>query len=244
MVKAYGSALDIIWKSQEMELESRLLSRGPVMFSNAVAMAATLILKILQGNYSQLVDIEEGRKALDLSLELLQKCSIEDNDLPARFSKVLAQMWTSQPEEPSPQEGLKVTTRLGASLLYDTLWKWREKFGGQSIGPQQLQGPPVSENTAADSRIPSLTNGLDLENSHGRGVGIVGPDSTHSQMMPSVAMAGEVGEIDLANEISNDWLWGIEGLSTLMAMNSNAIDLPLNISNNYTNNGILLGTSQ
>lgn len=71
-----------------MELKVRLLSRGPVIFSNAVAIAATWTLKILQGNYSQLVDVEEGREAFNLGLELLRKCSIEDNDLPGRFSKI------------------------------------------------------------------------------------------------------------------------------------------------------------
>lgn len=198
-----------------------------------MAIAATFTLKILQGSYSQLVDAEEGQKALNLSLslELFRKCSIDDNDLPGRFSKILAHLWTATPGESTPHEGLKVTTSLGGTLLHDTLWKWREKLGGQPLGLQQFQGSPVSENMAAGCSDPLPANVSDSGDSHGQGIGIVAYGPTHTQIVPSIALDGGVGEVDLANEVSDDWSWGIEELSSLMAMDSQAVDLPLSISN-------------
>ncbi|KAJ9606614.1 hypothetical protein H2200_008622 [Cladophialophora chaetospira] len=236
ILKAYRAALYLIQKSQEMESEARLLSYGPIMYSHAICLASTFALKILRSSYSTLVDAEEGRKVFNLSLGLLRKCSVENNDLSGRFSKILTQLWSATPEELSPQNELKVTTRLSGSLLHDTLWKWREKFGGQSPGAHRSQASPSVTTGGADSSSTALAR-PDLSNGHDNGMVIVADASTHNQSTTSTTVLGQFAEIDLVGEINNDWLWGDGGLSSLMAMDLDDMDFPLSMGNNYPGNG-------
>lgn len=62
-------------------MESRLLTCGPFLFQRGLCVACTFALKVLPRGYADLVDGEEGRKAFDLGLSLMRKCSPEDNDL-------------------------------------------------------------------------------------------------------------------------------------------------------------------
>lgn len=217
-----------------MESEVRLLSCGPIMFSHAISLASTFALKVLQSSYARLVDAEEGRKAFNLSLGLLRKCSIEDSDLCGRFSKILAQLWSAPPDLSSSQNGLKITTRLSGSLLHDTLWKWREKFGDQSTGPRGLHAAQEPVMAATDSSEPPLGNFSNQANDHNNGPFGITYDSTDHPHASSSAVLGDFTETDLVAELNNEWLWGGGGLSSLMSMDLDAMDFPLNMSNDYT----------
>lgn len=124
VLRAHQSALNIIRLVHERETEVRLLRRGPILFQNALFMASTFTLKIVRSPYSRLVDVEDGRKSFNLSVSLIRKCSLEDHDLPGKFSKILAKLWCATPDETGQQEGLRVTTRLAGSLLHDAIWKY------------------------------------------------------------------------------------------------------------------------
>lgn len=71
--------------------------------------------------------------------------SVSNNDLPQRLAEVLAQMWrmgntgptrqevlsngnTSNPAEKDDSLRLKVRCRMSMSLVYDSVWRWREDF--------------------------------------------------------------------------------------------------------------------
>lgn len=118
-------------------------------------MAGMILLKILNSSYARYVDVETGRGDINTAISLLRRGSIEDNDACGRCSKILAQLWSAarceiaasagsaesdtgdsnrdyETGEAGTQEpALKLQTRLGASILHDTLWKWRRDFGGQ-----------------------------------------------------------------------------------------------------------------
>lgn len=252
ILKAYRAALSLISKCQQAEMESRLLTCGPSLFEKALCVACTFSLKVLRSGYSKLVDEIEGRKTFNLGLSLMRRCSIEDNDLPGRFSKIFAQLWNATPGTPTGNGELKVRSRLGGSLLHDTLWKWRECFGGQasrSITPLasgRENTPSLATGEIMNTDISAQSQGL-TQNSTGAGWqnGLHGlrPNAMAAQSAPSFHLghegqslpgttAGWPGRIsgvdlDLVDEINNEWLWNGGGLSSLLAMDLDTMDLPM-----------------
>ena len=71
----------------------------------------------------------------------LRSMSVGENDLAMRLAEVLAQVWKSGRVRASPNENnigagdeeddslqLKVRCRMSLSLVYDSVWRWRENF--------------------------------------------------------------------------------------------------------------------
>ena len=110
-------------------------------------LATIILLKILKSDYSQFVDSFAGKRMYNSSLLLLRSCSVENNDNVGRASKILTQLWGVQKsltvgeEEPS----LCVRTRLGASVLHDALWLWRQEFGGQENAYRETPGAALKD---------------------------------------------------------------------------------------------------
>ena len=53
-----------------------------------------------------------------------------DHDRPIRLADILAQMWNATGPEPAGEDGLqlKVRCRMSMSHVYDTVWRWRQRF--------------------------------------------------------------------------------------------------------------------
>ncbi|OAG38594.1 hypothetical protein AYO21_07254 [Fonsecaea monophora] len=244
ILKGYRAALHIIWKCQGREVDVQLLTCGPKIFTHALAVACNFALKVLRsGYYSQFVDVNEGSKAFNLGVGLVKKCSIEDNDLQGRYSKILAQLWAATAEPGGLQPELKVRSRLAASLLHDTLWKWRENFGGQRSG--RASAAPQCDNGGSSSFAPFAGNaGSGNTNAACRerdGEQTLGPDVLAAQIdtgsrgpnasgapRPASAWLEELGEMDmgLVEETNYQWFWNHSGISTLMATDLDGMELP------------------
>ncbi|OQV02774.1 Fungal Zn2-Cys6 binuclear cluster domain-containing protein [Cladophialophora immunda] len=238
ILKAYRAALNIIWKCQEREAHSRLLTCGPKIFTHALSVACNFALKVLRsGFYSQFVDVDEGRKAFNLGISQVRKCSIEDNDLPGRYSKILAQLWGATAEPNTLQPELRVRSRLGASLLHDTLWKWRENFGGQPCARTATATQCENGNTSSDASLDINTQAICAQRP---GEPSLNPDPSIAQIdtgpkgpnapmlsRPTSMWLEEIGEMDmgLVDENNNQWFWNQSGISTLMATDLDDMEL-------------------
>jgi transcriptional regulatory protein LEU3 len=96
--------------------------------------ASFVLLKVLKSeHFSALVEAASGKRLFNSSISALRKMSVSNNDLPGRLSDVLAYLWT----HPSPNivcgEGpdgfqLKIKSRMSMSIVYDSLWLWRNQF--------------------------------------------------------------------------------------------------------------------
>jgi len=67
-------------------------------------------------------------------MALAKKVSIENNDIPAKSTQVLKQLWMSnkvfmQDNEIEGSLKLRIRSRLAMSLALDCLWWWKEEFG-------------------------------------------------------------------------------------------------------------------
>ena len=93
-----------------------------------------MLLKVLRSaHFSALVDFNSGQRLFNSSISALRKISVSNNDLPGRLSDVLAYLWN----HPNPQiivgedrDGLqlKIRSRMSMSIVYDSLWLWRDQF--------------------------------------------------------------------------------------------------------------------
>ncbi|SMY18721.1 unnamed protein product [Zymoseptoria tritici ST99CH_1A5] len=105
--------------------------------------ASVTLLKILNSFYAVHVDTVHGRTLFFRTITSLRKLSVRSNDLPQRLAEVMAQLWQTsgaadhgavKREEagslvPDDSLQLKVRCRSSLSVLYDAIWRWRERAG-------------------------------------------------------------------------------------------------------------------
>jgi hypothetical protein len=110
------------------DASSDLLAYGPKCILRALFTASSVFLRVLKSEYSQYVDYDAGTALFNSTLSSLRKCSLQENDMALRAADILGQLWrltTNTQEEPRPI----FQSRLGASLMFDTLWDWRARVG-------------------------------------------------------------------------------------------------------------------
>jgi hypothetical protein len=134
LLRAYSAALNFISKVVDEDTKSNFVKYMPNVFCQILNTAGMLLMKIINSSYSRYVDIESGKRSFNVILDLLRRATLEDNDIRGRGGKILAQLWTvhqARTIHRGQEPNLRVKSRLGASVLHDGLWIWREEFGGQ-----------------------------------------------------------------------------------------------------------------
>ena len=120
---------------------------------------AFTLLKLLNSFFASYVDEDQGRKLLTRTIRAIREISIPPNDLPSRLAEVLSQLWKGSAAaskhsiaalENSLQ--LKVKCRMSMSLVFDSVWRWREEF--QSKGRGNLD-TAIRNPTNLDSNVES-----------------------------------------------------------------------------------------
>lgn len=147
LLKAYTAALDLISKALDVDSRWDFVRYAPTVHQLVLATAAMLLMKIVNSSYSVYVNIDGGKSAFNKVLSLLAKASVKHDDLRGRASKVLAQLWSIHQSAAAKREQepkLNIKTRLGASVLHDSLWTWREEFGEQISEPISQPSPKAA----------------------------------------------------------------------------------------------------
>lgn len=163
LLKAYAAAVTLISKAADADEKWNFTLFASSGFTQVIVIAAMVLMKIVNSSFSGYVDNEDGKHAFNTAISLVRKSSVEDNDLPGRVSKIIAQLWNlhrslnqRKKEEPS----VNIKTRWGASLLHDSLWTWREEFGGQKAPPQMSNAATLSSSSnqvpIPDGNLPGL----------------------------------------------------------------------------------------
>lgn len=107
--------------------------------------SAFSLLKLLNSFFAQFIDLEYGRNLFTHTIRTIRHISTVPNDLPSRLAEVLAQLWRAGgaglksgaqwTADNSLQ--LKVRCRMSMSLVFDSVWRWREEF--QAKGQDNLE---------------------------------------------------------------------------------------------------------
>lgn len=120
-----------------------------------------------------------GRQLFSQTVAALRSTSVAPNDLPQRLAEVLAQLWQVSSEERSANARasqtsntspttttsarvrpevdatlqLKVRCRMSMSLVYDSVWRWRDRFGASRNLDRAVEHPTQPD---APIQTPSL----------------------------------------------------------------------------------------
>lgn len=93
------------------------------------------LLKLLNSFFASHVDVQAARNRFNATVKAVRGTSVTNNDLPSRLAEVLAQLWRSHGTGLKLQSGvvdnslqLKVRCRMSMSLIFDSVWRWREEF--------------------------------------------------------------------------------------------------------------------
>ncbi|KAH8691623.1 hypothetical protein BGW36DRAFT_304893 [Talaromyces proteolyticus] len=134
LLRAFHMATTLIAQLHGLDKEHGMIEFGPLSHFRTVSLSAMFILKIGHSSYAEYLDCERGKHLFHVATQLMRRMSIEDNDLPGRMSKIMTQLWSAQAriDKTNEEPSLKLRTRLSGSLLHDSLWSWRETFGGQA----------------------------------------------------------------------------------------------------------------
>jgi hypothetical protein len=159
LLKAYAASINLVSKSIEADTKWNFVKFAPNGFVQMLTIAAMVLMKIINSSYAAYIDTEGGKRAFNTVISMLRKSSVEDNDLQGRVSKIIAQLWSlhrtlnlRKEEEPI----MHIKTRWGASLLHDSLWMWREEFGGQKDQPAlnaSISTPPPCPRSTSPGKI-------------------------------------------------------------------------------------------
>ena len=102
--------------------------------------AGFTLLKLLNGFFANRIDLAYGRRLFNRTIWAIRSISVTTNDLPSRLAEVLAQLWRGGGAGSKVRgdgnfvDGslqLKVKCRMSMSLVYDSVWRWREEFQTQ-----------------------------------------------------------------------------------------------------------------
>jgi hypothetical protein len=119
--------------------------------------ACFTLLKLLSSFFAKEIDFDRGRDLFHRTIRVIRSLSVINNDLPWRLAEVIVQMWNGARVEArsnAHQVGgngngngihdtrttvddslqLKVRCRMSMSLVFDSVWRWREEFQAQGRG--------------------------------------------------------------------------------------------------------------
>ncbi|KAJ5683629.1 hypothetical protein N7462_006794 [Penicillium macrosclerotiorum] len=95
-----------------------------------IVSAAFALMKLLKSSFSRHIDFNHGKLLFNGAISAIRRISVMDHDRPIRLADILAQMWNATGPEPAEGDGLqlKVRCRMSMSHVYDTVWRWRQRF--------------------------------------------------------------------------------------------------------------------
>lgn len=149
-------------KSPGVKSGGKILRHATNYIQQMLVAAGFTILKLMRSFFAKTIDFNRGRNLFHATVQAIRRTSVVHNDLQWRLAELMVQMWNGarletanpnmNPNDDSPVHvddslQLKVRCRHSMSLVFDSVWRWREEF--QSQGRGTLEGkchlhPPPS----------------------------------------------------------------------------------------------------
>lgn len=151
----YQAHLFSLWQSTSSFLEcvfnlnkfaGGLLPHASNYILQMIVAAGFSLLKLLNSFFADRIKLAYGRELFLKTIQAIRTISVATNDLPSRLAEVLAQMWKSGGSGLRKGQGhdhsgwladslqLKNRCRMSMSLVYDSVWRWREEFQAKGRG--------------------------------------------------------------------------------------------------------------
>lgn len=170
ILKSYATAAKLVNQMTMDDKTSNYLLYAPTWLLLELLHASYLIFKVLNSSYSAFIDIEEGTSLYHLSISTLLRFSVQENDLAMRASSMLTETWrlrhSDLPGEQYDPPSLKLRSRLGASMTFDCLKRWRDRnlaqihqittYNGVESGPSALPSTSTPDFPPKQPQLDSL----------------------------------------------------------------------------------------
>ncbi|KAJ5485687.1 hypothetical protein N7539_005675 [Penicillium diatomitis] len=122
-----------------------------------IVSAAFALMKLLKSDFSRHIDFSHGKLLFNGAISAIRRISVMDHDRPIRLADILAQMWNATSPVAADEDGLqlKVRCRMSMSHVYDTVWRWRQRFRpGKTV--EEIQAAAA----AANQPMSTSTHGI------------------------------------------------------------------------------------
>jgi len=129
--KLYTATTSFLGRVLDLEtLPGELIGHSTNYILQMIVSAAFALMKLLKSRFSRFIDFGHGKILFNGAISAIRRISVMDHDRPIRLADILAQMWNATSLEPAEEDALqlKVRCRMSMSHVYDTVWRWRQRF--------------------------------------------------------------------------------------------------------------------
>ncbi|KAL2023603.1 hypothetical protein VTK56DRAFT_1760 [Thermocarpiscus australiensis] len=160
--------------------------------------AGFALLKLMRSFFVKQVDFDRGRTLFHRTIHAIRTTSVVHNDLNWRLAELMVQIWNgarvegnssrSQDDDPEIDDSLqlKVRCRHSMSLVFDSIWHWREEYQARGRGTLDALKQPTNPDSANESSASSTHLDTTLAPpSHGLPAGLGLATSNGGAMTPS-----------------------------------------------------------
>jgi len=157
---------------QEVEYQNRdqyLLLYATNYIQQMLVAAGFALLKLLRSFFSNTIDFNRGRDLFHRTIRAIRTTSVVQNDLYWRLAELMVQIWNGarldghtqsytsddqkanhHPVDDSLQ--LKVRCRHSMSLVFDSIWHWREEYQARGRGSLDASSTHLDSTLAPPSQ--------------------------------------------------------------------------------------------
>jgi hypothetical protein len=141
-------------EAQQENVRGSILLHSTNYIAQMLIAAGFTLLKLLRSFFAKVIDFERGRALFHQTIAAIRTSSVVHNDLQWRLAELMVQMWNgarldaitepfNSAEDDTPIQiddslQLKVRCRHSMSLVFDSVWRWREEY--QAVGRGTLEG--------------------------------------------------------------------------------------------------------
>ncbi|PYH84096.1 hypothetical protein BO82DRAFT_305661 [Aspergillus uvarum CBS 121591] len=233
LLSLYVAATTFLEAAMTLETEvGPVLSYTPYYVYQMMVAGGCTLLKLCKSFFAAHIDMDYAKNLFNRTIWAIRGVSVSSNDLPERLAEVLAQMWRLG-NAPTPKFGpdgseiddslmLKVRCRMSMSLLFDSVWRWREDARTKGRNIEACLKNPTNPDSNAESSASST--GPTRTSTATPGVGGADPSLAPAPLLPqtgiSVPPSGAVGAlpsgfIEPNYEVFDPLNWLLDGLVDL-----------------------------
>jgi hypothetical protein len=131
LIKLYTATTSFLTRVLDLETSpGELIGHSTNYILQMIVSAAFALMKLLKSSFSRNLDFNHGKILFNGAISAIRRISVMDHDRPIRLADILGQMWNATSLEPAEEDALqlKVRCRMSMSHVYDTVWRWRQRF--------------------------------------------------------------------------------------------------------------------
>lgn len=136
----------------QLEEKTQFLKYGTNYLCQMIVASGFVLLKLFNSFFAKELPFQRGKTLFFQAVNAIRTMSVGDNDLAWKLANVMTKMWEDMKITHSANDDtqpllvmdnslmLKVRCRHSMSLVYDSLWRWREEYIEKGKGTISLEG--------------------------------------------------------------------------------------------------------